>query len=713
MKKSLTTDPNSPIYVLNTPENSNINILQNYISIFKGILGNGIDLRGSKFTNLSEIIKNSGKKIIVDSKKNDNYMYYIGEMRNYSHTEEKTYENIKDYVYSLSTSVDANASFPVQMATVSFEASSRTSLKITENTKMMNLTLSIYNENVQIDLNQKNFFDNDKTPILQSFFDDLDNLIDNYLEIDNVENKKLWEPYETFFTKYGTHAISSIVIGSRMDLYYSSNTSEKTRISDLKNKACGGAKTFKNILENYKSGRLGDIINDDIENTFDWNSLDPPDDETCSIRRKTSLKGSKDGLGGENLMSCGDHMTPRPKNEKPPVTYPPESSKPPINPEIDVGLCTGLSESQKTKTVEETVNTTINILGGNPTINGELLQIFGNGADIANNPDQLKNNIEIIARFLASGSDSESMNKVPGGGVVDCSYIPMWDFVSNLFSISDIEKYYGIKRFQRFINNLINYFSFSSQYFRKNPDGTYSRDNNAYFNIVDKDNDKNIFNMRNRAETNSDHVLGPTNNGNQSQYVWNMEEKIKDSSYMMRDRVSDCPDRYYSSKDDSECGKDQCCATEYSRFAWDDCPTGFYKSYVFPANFYCNPYETPRSNIKSQSLVFSKQGDMEDDSALISSEIDTSYKMSLDSNPDYPLDGKSSQNLKNIKIDINNNKQKDRAVWKMDLKGRIHSNKNTSFCLDKNDDGTISYKKCNDDLSQKFSLNRVPKTTTY
>jgi len=700
MKKSLTTDPLSPLYVPNTPENSNIDILQNYINIFKDVLGNGVDLRGSRFSNLNEINRVGGIKTIVDRTKNDNYIYYIGEKRNYSHAEQKTYQSTKDYVYSLSTSVDANASFPVQMATVSVETHVRTGLDINENTDIMNLTFSVYNENAQIDLNQLNFFDKTITPISQNFLDDLDNLIDNHLEIDNVEDFNSWTEYEQFFKDYGTHAISSLILGSKMDIYYSSEKYSYSKISDLKVSACVNVEMFNNILENYKStrsGRLGDIIDDDyIENTFDWNSLDSPDEETCSMKRDGSKLSSKGYILGENSDSTCSHMTPRPNDAKIPVTYPPESTRPPKNPEINVGLCAGVTTEEKNTSTKTNINSRINILGGDPTINSRLVSIFGDGSALAStDPGIIKNNIDLVASFLASADTTP--------GVMDTTYIPIWEFVSNLFSISDIETYYGIKRFQRFINNLINYFSFSAE---------YTKDSGVAFYKLTPDKDTPVgYILHNEAAPN-DYALGATNiwtNGEGSSadgapFNFRPYNHVSPAHYnwsIYRDGGYKCDSSDYDVQ--GSFWNQSCCSGGVG--GKPGCDRGFDHRGECGCRCYAWDDQKVMFTAATQQLIFYGNPLVPEENVITIAKIrNENYYMSIGNE----FDGNAEISKQAI-FGVNKSKEevfKDKkCIWKIDFTGRIRNILNPNLCLEWQTNNEIWLKTINENNpAQKFYL---------
>ena len=664
MKKSLTTDPLSPLYVPNTPENSNIDILQNYITLFKDVLGNGVDLRNSRFSNLPLIMVTTGIKTIVDKTKNDNYIYFIGNMRNYSNSEQKTYQSTKDYVYSLSASVDANASFPVQVATVSVETSIRTGLEIKENIDIMNLTYSIYNENAQIDLNQLNFFDRTITPISEDFLNDLDSLIDNHLEIDNPEDFNSWAEYETFFQKYGTHVISSLILGCKIDIYYSSYKYEYSRVSDLKVDACVTVSMLNNILENYRSGRsgrLGDILPDDVSATYDWNSLDTPDDEN------------------------GSHMTPRPNNAKIPVTYPPEPTSPPTKAEINVGICAG-SESMKGETNHtEDINISVNILGGNSTLNGQLSNKLSTGFNFDDAT------VKLISDFLASADTTP--------GIMDSTYIPIWEFISNLFSISDIEKYYGVKRFQRFINNLINYFSFSSQ---------YRKESGIAFYRLTPDKDTPVgYIVYNQAAPNN-YALGSTS-------IWNQgdDSSANGAPFNFREYNHDCPSHYSSSifRD----GGYKCEGSDYEMSGIlgicgnQDCDRG-YNHNKKHCNCCCDVWDDQKVmyTAATQQLIFYGNPDNPEENVIkIAKKSNENNYMSIGSKFSGTVEINEQAIFGVNKSSIDEAFKDDKCIWKIDFTGRIRNKNdpNIKLCLEWQTDNKIYLKNIDEtEPKQKFYL---------
>lgn len=209
--------------------------INNYINIFKNQIGYGVDLRNSK---TSDPFQNQQGSPLLNIN-NFNINNYAGQKINYSKVSQTGYESLKDYSYSLSTNVDASATFPIQFLSVKTEMQSRSNLNITENTNIQNLTYSFINQFAQIDLDESFVFDNNNIQVSNFFQEQVQSKIKNApLYIEEPEIQSSWLEYKQFFDQFGTHMIAGITLGSKFDIYYSSEYVDKSRISDLKIKAC-------------------------------------------------------------------------------------------------------------------------------------------------------------------------------------------------------------------------------------------------------------------------------------------------------------------------------------------------------------------------------------------------------------------------------------------------------------------------------------------
>jgi len=236
--------------------------LEDYVGIIKGTLGRTVNLLSSTIS--SPNIANGN--VIVHNDEKFTLNNYIGVPINYSNVEETTSSTTRDYVYTLTTNTDADASFDTKFVSGQAEMNLQTGRNIKKDENIQVLSYNFVNKFYEISLDQGKMFTNIFTDGKHSatngisgyFIDAVKNLVNdakkyNRLIIPDPQNLDSWNLYKGFISTWGSHLITNVVLGNKFSVNYSSTYTSTSDASSLKLAACakisGNDGTYKGSVK--------------------------------------------------------------------------------------------------------------------------------------------------------------------------------------------------------------------------------------------------------------------------------------------------------------------------------------------------------------------------------------------------------------------------------------------------------------------------------
>jgi hypothetical protein len=219
-------------------------------------LGAGFDLRKKNINDPSQFL--SGKKPIFKNtniKDNKCFLYHKEQKTEPSNNYTK---NTRELLRAIATSNELSASAPIETVTLAATANAATRSSVTENENIQTTELSIVDRfgSVSFLENIECRFDN----LTDDFKSEIETL--SNISITKPSESNSWIAFSSFFEKYGTHVMTQIVFGSKLQFWESIINSTTDSQNILQIKAC--LKAHENI-SNISAGVCSGYSKDEID----------------------------------------------------------------------------------------------------------------------------------------------------------------------------------------------------------------------------------------------------------------------------------------------------------------------------------------------------------------------------------------------------------------------------------------------------------------